>query len=44
MKAAVIGTGYWGPNLIRNFLATDGIDTVVACDLDEERLAKYRVA
>lgn len=40
MKAAVIGTGYWGPNLIRNFLATDGIDTVVACDLDEERLAR----
>ena len=42
MKAAVIGTGYWGPNLIRNFLALDEIETVVACDLDEERLAKMR--
>jgi predicted dehydrogenase len=40
MKAAVIGTGYWGPNLIRNFLATDGIDSVIACDTDEDRLAR----
>jgi len=42
MKAAVIGTGYWGPNLIRNFLAHDEIEGVVACDLDEGRLAKMR--
>ncbi len=42
MKAAVIGAGYWGPNLIRNFLALDEIDSVVACDLDEGRLAKMR--
>jgi len=44
MKAAVIGTGYWGPNLIRNFLSLDDIDSVVACDLDEARLAKMRKA
>jgi predicted dehydrogenase len=42
MKAAVIGTGYWGPNLIRNFLAHDEIESVVACDRDEGRLAKMR--
>ena len=42
MKAAVIGAGYWGPNLIRNFLAQDAIDGVIACDLDEGRLAKMR--
>jgi predicted dehydrogenase len=42
MKAAVIGAGYWGPNLIRNFLAHDEIDGVIACDLDDERLAKMR--
>jgi predicted dehydrogenase len=40
MKAAVIGVGYWGPNLIRNFLAHDEINSVVACDRDEARLAK----
>jgi predicted dehydrogenase len=42
MKAAVIGAGYWGPNLIRNFLALDEIETVVACDIDEERLKVMR--
>ena len=40
MKVAVIGTGYWGPNLIRNFLAADHVEGVVACDRDAERLAK----
>ena len=42
MKAAVIGAGYWGPNLIRNFLMLDEIEQVVSCDLDEDRLAKMR--
>ena len=42
MKAAVIGTGYWGPNLIRNFLAQDEVDAVIACDTDEGRLARMR--
>ncbi len=42
MKAAVIGAGYWGPNLIRNFLSHDEVDAVVACDRDEGRLAKMR--
>lgn len=42
MKVAVIGAGYWGPNLIRNFLAVDEVETVVACDLDEGRLAKMQ--
>ena len=42
MKVAVIGAGYWGPNLIRNFLQIDGIDGIIACDRDEARLAKMR--
>src|SRR6186713_1033246 len=42
MKVAVIGAGYWGPNLIRNFLMLDEVESVVACDLDEARLAKMR--
>lgn len=44
MKAAVIGAGYWGPNLIRNFLSLDEVESVVACDRDEDRLAKMRKA
>ncbi|MEO6655370.1 MAG: Gfo/Idh/MocA family oxidoreductase [Pyrinomonadaceae bacterium] len=42
MKVAVIGAGYWGPNLIRNFLMLDEVEAVVACDLDDGRLAKMR--
>jgi predicted dehydrogenase len=42
MKVAVIGAGYWGPNLIRNFFAQDEVDGVVACDLDEGRRARMQ--
>jgi len=42
MKIAVVGLGYWGPNLVRNFLATDGVDSVVACDMNEKRLDNVR--
>jgi predicted dehydrogenase len=38
MNIAVVGLGYWGPNLIRNFIATKGVDTVSCFDLDAERL------
>ncbi len=42
MKVVVIGAGYWGPNLIRNFLSLDEVESVAACDKDDERLAKMR--
>src|SRR6185437_2522551 len=42
MKVAVIGAGYWGPNLIRNFASLDEVDGVIACDRDADRLAKMR--
>jgi predicted dehydrogenase len=34
---AVIGAGYWGPNLIRTALATPAIRLEWVCDLDTER-------
>ena len=34
---AVIGAGYWGPNLVRNAMATASIDLRWLCDLDEDR-------
>ncbi|MBV8943615.1 MAG: Gfo/Idh/MocA family oxidoreductase, partial [Solirubrobacterales bacterium] len=39
---AVIGLGYWGPNLLR--VLGDNLEAEVRwiCDLDRERLAKYR--
>jgi len=38
MKVAVLGLGYWGPNLVRNFLTNTDIEEVIGCDLSEERL------
>src|SRR6185437_5772849 len=35
---AVIGCGYWGPNLIRNFFDTPGCHVVAACDMSDARL------
>ena len=40
---AVVGLGYWGPNLLR--VLGDNLDASIRwiCDLDPERLSKYRV-
>ena len=40
---AVIGAGYWGPNLIRNFSACPDTKLVAVCDKDRVRLDKVLV-
>jgi predicted dehydrogenase len=40
LGVAVVGAGYWGPNLVRNFLASPDWDLVAVCDLDLERARK----
>lgn len=35
----VIGHGYWGPNLVRNFMEAPGSTVVSVCDLSADRLA-----
>jgi predicted dehydrogenase len=42
MKIAVVGLGYWGPNLVRNFLSTEGVEGVIACDMLPRRLENIR--
>lgn len=39
IKIGVIGCGYWGPNLIRNFVEIPDSDVVAVADLDEKRLS-----
>jgi predicted dehydrogenase len=39
VRVAVIGAGYWGPNLIRNFASCPDTELVAVCDRDEARLA-----
>jgi predicted dehydrogenase len=38
IKVGVIGCGYWGPNLIRNFVEIPASQVVAVADLSEERL------
>ena len=39
---AVVGYGYWGPNLLRNFFDTPDCRVASVCDMSEERLAAVR--
>jgi len=39
---AVIGCGYWGPNLIRNFQALDDCRLKLVCDKSADRLAHMK--
>lgn len=38
MKVGIIGVGYWGPNLVRNFAASELCDVVRVSDLRRGRL------
>ena len=42
LRVGVIGYGYWGPNLVRNFAEVDGAVVQRVADLREERLALVR--
>lgn len=37
LRVAVIGAGYWGPNLARNFAMSSDWDLVAVCDTDAQR-------
>ncbi len=39
MQVGVIGFGYWGPNLVRNFMAVPGCTVTYVADSRSERLA-----
>jgi predicted dehydrogenase len=40
LQIALVGLGYWGPNLARNFAAIDGCDLAWCCDASEEARAR----
>jgi predicted dehydrogenase len=41
VRVGIIGLGYWGPNLLRNFRAASGCSVVAVADLDPARLAQH---
>lgn len=42
VKVGVLGAGYWGPKLIRNFHEIPSADMAMVCDLRQDRLAHVR--
>ncbi len=42
IKVGIIGCGYWGPNLIRNFVEIPTSDVLAVADLREERLSHIK--
>jgi predicted dehydrogenase len=42
IKVGVVGCGYWGPNLIRNFRALPDCNLKMICDLSKPRLAHLK--
>jgi predicted dehydrogenase len=35
----VVGYGYWGPNIVRNFAVVEGAQVIAICDMDATRMA-----
>jgi predicted dehydrogenase len=42
VRTAIIGLGYWGPNLLRNFAAQSECEMIYGCDLEESNIEKAR--
>jgi len=38
VKVGIVGCGYWGPNLVRNFRSLPDCSLKIMCDLSEQRL------
>jgi predicted dehydrogenase len=38
----VVGFGYWGPNIVRNFNAIEGVQVVTVCDKDPTSLKRVQ--
>lgn len=41
-RVGVVGCGYWGPNLIRNFRSLPDCKLAAICDLDQRRLSHLK--
>lgn len=42
IKVGVVGCGYWGPNLIRNFRGLSDCELKLVCDVSQQRLAHMK--
>ena len=44
IRVGVIGYGYWGPNIVRNFQQTEGSRVVAVCDKSDKSLRRAQQA
>ncbi len=44
IKIGVIGYGYWGPRIVRNFHAAEGCEVTLVCDKSPEALCRAKKA
>jgi predicted dehydrogenase len=42
LRVAVVGCGYWGQNLLRNFCELEEAEVVIACDFDSRALMRVK--
>jgi len=43
INLGMVGLGYWGPNLLRNFTQLDGCRMKTCCDLEKDTLKRLKV-
>lgn len=43
IQIGVVGYGYWGPNLVRNYMETPGAKVLTVSDLETERLKLVKI-
>lgn len=44
IRIGVIGYGYWGPNVVRNFNLANGSQVTMVCDINQQSLKKVKRA
>src|SRR6476661_2386347 len=44
LRVAVVGAGYWGPNLVRNFRGSSSTEVLWVVDASEERASRLAAA
>lgn len=42
MRVGVVGYGYWGPNLVRNIMASPAMTLAAVCDVSVKQLEKFK--
>jgi predicted dehydrogenase len=43
IRVGVIGYGYWGPNIVRNFNVAEGAQVVSVCDMHQKSLGRVKM-